>query len=352
MSFFTPPPPGWILGNIPQPGDPPQVQVRAYLPTNMDDLNLVALLTGVATVLRDDLIVVDYGDGDTTMLVGKFDYAAPGLLTGGTLERIQETDAGLLQFDLEPISVPVDQFLALVSEGDADTAFAFLLQGADLFSGSAGADLFRAYGGNDEVFAVGGDDTVFGGSGADTIDGGEGENYLRGETGDDVVRGGSLHDDMHGNQGADTLYGRAGADWVLGGQGNDVLFGEGSDDFVQGNLGSDTADGGDGDDVVRGGQGNDLLSGGNGHDTLSGDLGTDVLTGGLGGDTFYFFAGGGVDRVNDFNYADGDRVLLAPGTTWSVERLGIDTIVRVGLFDQLVLVGVDATGLPSDWIVA
>ena len=72
------------------------------------------------------------------------------------------------------------------------------------------------------------------------------------------------------------------------------------------------------DDIVRGGQGDDLVLGGDGNDYVSGDRGSDTIIGGLGADTFHSFGGAGVDRVTDFRLADGDRVLLDPGTTYTL----------------------------------
>ncbi|MGH6909248.1 MAG: calcium-binding protein [Phenylobacterium sp.] len=315
---------------------------------NMDTLNINFFATGVVNVHTDSQIVADYGGGDSDQLFGEFDYAAPGLLTGGSLNHIQEyLDYGL-QFDINRLDFPVDTFIALLDTGDAQTAFAAIFFGADKFKGSAFGDLLRSYGGNDTVAANGGYDTVFGGDGADTIDGGTGASYLRGDAGDDLILGGPDFDDINGNEGNDILYGRGGNDWVLGGKSDDTLYGESGDDIVYGNLGDDTASGGIGADTIRGGQGNDLIDGDEGDDWLSGDLGSDVLRGGPGADTFHFFAGAGVDRVLDFSA--GDRVQLDPNTTYRVEQLGNDTIVRIGATDQLILEGVRLAALPQGWI--
>jgi len=192
--------------------------------------------------------------------------------------------------------------------------------------------------------------TVMGGGGADTITASGGQTYLRGEAGDDTIAGGSGFDDINGNQGNDTAHGAAGDDWVVGGKDNDVLFGDAGDDIVWGNLGNDTLDGGDGNDQVRGGQGDDVLSGGAGGDYLSGDRGNDTITGGAGADTFHSFPGAGIDRVLDFRVSEGDKVMLDPGTSFTVGQVGADTVIDLGGGDQVILVGVQMSTLPPGTI--
>jgi phospholipase/lecithinase/hemolysin len=196
----------------------------------------------------------------------------------------------------------------------------------------------------------GSNETVLGGAANDTIAAAGGANYLRGGDGDDVVNGGTGFDDINGNTGADTLHGNAGDDWVVGGKGDDVQFGDAGNDIVWGNLGNDTLDGGDGADQVRGGQGDDSLSGGAGDDYISGDRGNDTETGGAGADVFHSFSGAGIDRVLDFHAQEGDRVMLDPGTSYTVSQVGADTVVDMGNGDEVILVGVQLSGLPSGWI--
>ncbi len=195
-----------------------------------------------------------------------------------------------------------------------------------------------------------GNDTVFAGAGNDTIDGGSGTSYLRGEDGNDSIIGGAAFDDIQGNAGNDTESGGAGDDYVVGGKDSDSLSGDAGADLVYGNLGNDTCDGGDGNDIVRGGQGDDSVSGGAGDDFISGDLGNDTMMGGAGADRFHSFTGSGIDRVLDFNVAEGDRVQLDPGNTFTVAQVGADTVVTLGPGDQVILVGVQMSTLPNDWI--
>ncbi|MCI3134482.1 calcium-binding protein, partial [Phenylobacterium aquaticum] len=120
--------------------------------------------------------------------------------------------------------------------------------------------------------------------------------------------------------------------------------------IVYGNLGDDTISGGDGNDWVRGGQGNDSVSGGAGDDLIYGDRGNDTISGGAGADVFRSFSGAGIDRVIDFSAAEGDHVLLDPGTHYSLSQVGADTVVDMGNGDQMILVGVTLSTLPAGWI--
>jgi Ca2+-binding RTX toxin-like protein len=101
---------------------------------------------------------------------------------------------------------------------------------------------------------------------------------------------------------------------------------------------------------VRGGQDNDIVRGGAGADFISGDRGDDTMSGGAGADTFNTFAETGLDRVLDFSAAEGDRVQLAPGTTFSLAQSGADTVISMTGGGQMVLVGVQLSSLPQGWI--
>jgi Ca2+-binding RTX toxin-like protein len=204
--------------------------------------------------------------------------------------------------------------------------------------------------GNDDLLANGAFSEVHAGAGDDTINGAATNDYLRGDDGDDSISGGAQFDDINGNMGNDTLHGNAGDDWVVGGKNDDLQFGDAGNDIVWGNLGNDTLNGGDGDDQVRGGQGNDILDGGAGNDFVSGDRGNDTITGGAGADLFHTFSGAGIDKVLDFHLSEGDRVMLDPGTTFTVNQVGADTVIDMGNGDEMILVGVQKSTLVGDWI--
>ena len=216
--------------------------------------------------------------------------------------------------------------------------------------GGAGADLITGNTLANQLTAGAGADTVYGGDGADTIQDASGTNVLRGEAGDDSLSGGSGFDDMHGNMGNDSLRGNNGDDWVVGGRDNDLLFGDAGFDIVYGNMGNDTVDGGAGNDWVRGGQGDDTVMGGAGDDWIWGDRGNDTLSGGAGADLFYSFSGAGIDRITDFNYAEGDRLRLEGGPSRTLAQAGSDVIVDMGNGDQIILVGVSLSSLGSGLI--
>jgi Ca2+-binding RTX toxin-like protein len=114
--------------------------------------------------------------------------------------------------------------------------------------------------------------------------------------------------DIIGTDGNDTLTGTEGMDTISGLAGDDLLFGRQLDDVLRGNLGNDTLRGGIGFDSLFGGQGNDWLYGGEGDDEVNGNLGDDNLFGGPGGDRFVL--SNGIDRIEDFNAAEGDKVLV------------------------------------------
>lgn len=219
---------------------------------------------------------------------------------------------------------------------------------------AAGATIESAIGGSgaDTMNGNAVGNALFGGTGDDRLVGDGGSDYLRGEQGNDYMLGGAAFDDMHGNMGADTMYGGDGDDWVVGGQNNDWLTGEIGADLVYANMGDDTAYGGMGDDIIRGGQNNDILYGEAGADWISGDRGDDVIYGGAGADSFHTWGLGDLDRIMDFNRAEGDRVLVSEGSTYSVAQVGADTVITVGGAAQMVLTGVNAAGLTEGWIVA
>ena len=218
-------------------------------------------------------------------------------------------------------------------------------------AGSAAAAGPASAGGGAILSATAASPQVQGGAGDDTITGGPAADYLRGGDGNDSIQGGAAFDDINGNKGNDTIDGGSGgADWLVGGQGDDLIIAHHSQNLLYGNLGNDTLQGGDGGDTLRGGQGDDSIQGGSGNDFISGDRGNDTLAGGPGADTFHFSQDAGIDKVLDFNYAEGDRVMLDPGTTYALSQQGADTIIDCGNGNEMILVGVKLASLPSDWI--
>ena len=99
-------------------------------------------------------------------------------------------------------------------------------------------------------------------------------------------------------------------------------------------------------------EGNDTLDSGEAstHDIFRGHGGDDLLLSGFGADTFHTFGGAGLDRVTDFNRAEGDRVQLDPGDTYTAAQVGADTVITIGGQGQMILVGVALSSLVGDWI--
>ena len=215
--------------------------------------------------------------------------------------------------------------------------------GNDTINGNAADNSLSGGAGSDRIYGSTGNDIIEGGSA------GVAGNYLRGDEGNDSITGGNNFDDANGNMGNDTVATGDGDDFCVGGKDNDVLFGDEGNDFVYGNLGDDSCTGGGGNDTVRGGQGTDALCGGGGNDFVSGDRGDDTMTGGAGADIFHSSSDAGIDRILDFSLADGDRVLLDPGTAFTVMQVGGDTIVQMSNA-QVVLVGFSMSSLSAGTI--
>lgn len=115
--------------------------------------------------------------------------------------------------------------------------------------------------------------------------------------------------DATGNGNNNTLTGNKGANVLTGNSGHDKLLGMA------------------GHDKLNGGKGNDTLLGDAGNDTLAGNFGSDVLTGGAGSDNFVFSAGGGIDRVTDYNRVD--RISL-DDAIWGGGKTAADVVREFG----------------------
>jgi Ca2+-binding RTX toxin-like protein len=287
------------------------------------------------------------GDGLTDLVLSNAS-ATPFYLNDGAGHFIQMPN--LLpgnQYDLiTPADVNADgrtDFIAWRGKWDGSEQMRVDL-GQDPGTNQAGTAAAEGFMGDSDA------ETINAGAGNDVIVGGGGDDYLRGDDGDDRIAGGDGFDDTHGNMGNDTVSGGRGPDWVVGGKDNDLLFGEDGDDIVYGNLGDDTCEGGDGADIVRGGQGSDIVRGGAGDDWLAGDRGDDTLSGGAGADIFHTHGDAGLDRVLDFNRAEGDRVYLLPGTQYTLAQEGADVAINMAGGGKMVLVGVQLAGLTGDWI--
>ena len=244
--------------------------------------------------------------------------------------------------------------------------------GNNLEIGTSAPDLIRCFGGIDLLRGGSGNDTIDGGDGPDSLYGDQGNDRIEGGAGDDLLRGGRGEDTLNGGDGQDTIRSDLGDDWIIasadadyinGGDGFDTVdyrnsprTGGSQYDGVQLDLGSsillvsgvgghadgdtlvgveavigssyadrisvidlwdqsDSADpvghtvhAGTGDDELWGGD-RDYLYAGPGDDTFFAQGGA-ALDGGDGADTFVFF--GQVDgaRIEDFDSAEGDAIVL------------------------------------------
>lgn len=261
--------------------------------------------------------------------------------------------------------------------------------GADTLDGGAGNNLLIGGGGND-VYLVGlGDQVVeLAGEGIDEV-----RTALTGYTLTEGVEtltytgvaafagtGNGLDNLIAGGAGADTLDGGSGADTLIGGLGDDVYVVDSIGDTVIEGIdagidevrttlstftlgdnverlvfqgGGDAVGTGNGlDNWLAGNAGNDTLDGGDGNDTLLGGLGNDVLTGGSGADLFAFVSGDGQDTITDFDAAQGDRIGLAAGQSYSVDtNANGDAVIVYGTSDILTLVGIQPATVSSAWFV-
>ncbi|WP_071797708.1 calcium-binding protein [Natronohydrobacter thiooxidans] len=200
--------------------------------------------------------------------------------------------------------------------------------GHDTIYGGAGHDLIVGGPGNDRMWGEDGNDTIFGISGNNRFGGGAGDDLLVGGTGNDTIYGGTGNDTIYGNAGNNSLWGMRGDDLIIGGpgndrigggRGNDTIYGGGGRNTIYGGMGDDLIFGGDGGDVIWGmddndtifgGAGNDYIHGGRGDDVLSGGPGDDTLRGGPGADVFIFNHGHERLLIEDFTFAENDRLQL------------------------------------------
>lgn len=181
--------------------------------------------------------------------------------------------------------------------------------------------------GKDSIYGLAGNDVIDGGIGADIMDGGVGDDvYYVDRTCDVVI------------EGVD-----AGADAVLSYTNNYTLSanvenlfllgsansggGNAIDNYISGNNNNNYLWGGAGNDTIFGGvpsfdgviNDNDTMLGGDGNDFLNGGVGSDVLIGGAGADYFYVSTDSDrIDRIIDFNRAEGDKFLIPGPAFWDV----------------------------------
>lgn len=201
--------------------------------------------------------------------------------------------------------------------------------GDDQISGGVGDNVLRGQGGGDDITATTGSDTIAGGSGEDVIAGGSGNDDILGQSGNDDIAGDAGNDTLSGGSGNDTINGGSDDDSIIGQGNNDVLIGGGGNDTLSGASGLDTLMGGAGDDLLLGGNGRDRLDGGSGNDTLSGGT-TDAAR-----DDFVFMLGYDSDRINGFDQAGADKLLLDESLWLVTHPLGLSSQEVIDTFGVL-----------------
>ncbi len=244
---------------------------------------------------------------------------------GSPLPSWLSFDAATAEFSGTPDNAAVGTLQVMVtatdSHGDAvEDQFALVISGTQVQTGTDNNDQLYGDDGSNVINGLGGSDLIYGGGGDDVLSGGDGRDRLMGDAGNDTLSGGS---------GRDSLYGGDGDDVLSGGSGGGIFRGRRGDSLYGGN-GDDVLNGGDGRDMLSGGSGNDILSGDGGSDRLYGGSGNDTLIGGGGSDCYHYYAGDGMDVID--NTGGGfDRLYFAGITREQLgfSRDGDDLLVRV-----------------------
>ncbi len=119
-----------------------------------------------------------------------------------------------------------------------------------------------------------------------------------------------------------------------------------------GGIGGDLVEGGPGNDILAGDGKGKAIFGGGGDDTLIGVSGNNVLSGGAGADRFVVGPKEGSDFILDFNGQQGDRLVIDPSLTFTVQPgSGAFTLIRLSNGGVLTLVGVRPAEFRTAWII-
>ncbi|MGP1384849.1 MAG: choice-of-anchor L domain-containing protein [Thainema sp.] len=291
--------------------------------------------SGEHVIYGDDLLIVDYSEGD---------------IGGGIVSEV-----GGDPFETSRYSRNAADGTTLLDEVEFVNFERVHLDGtqhSDAIVGLIGADELRGHDGNDSLVGRSGHDHIWGGAGDDSILGGSGNDELHGGSGNDVIIDDLNEDDDEGGQ--DQLFGDDGDDWLLGGNGNDAL---------EGGNGNDILIGGAQNDTLNGGAGNDILIGINfGQSPFPADPEIDTMTGGQGADQFWLgdglfsyyddgqlFSGGSQNQavITDFTLQEGDVIFLhgAASDYTLQESNGSTRILRNGFIPELIGTVQGVTGL-------
>ncbi|WP_076703420.1 calcium-binding protein [Salipiger abyssi] len=253
-----------------------------------------------ATIVRqnpaNEAILILFGDtGDMVVLANTLNAGH-----SGAIEQIEWADGSVWNH--------ADLIAAIGQHGEVEEPP--VSSGGLNETGDSGSNLMEGTSYADSLSGLRGSDTLIGLEGNDTLRGGDGSDTVNGGTGDDVLFGGDSEDDLR-----DVIYGGAGDDALDGGYGNDELRGDAGNDTIVGGYGVDEIIGGAGNDQLTGQAWSDLILGGDGDDFINGGFGFDRVNGGAGADQFYHLGvlGHGSDWIQDYNAAEGDRLVYGGG---------------------------------------
>lgn len=119
-----------------------------------------------------------------------------------------------------------------------------------------------------------------------------------------------------------------------------------------GDVGGDLVEGGPDNDILAGDGRGKVIFGGSGDDTIIGVSGANVLSGGPGADQFIIGPKEGNDLILDFNGEAGDRLVIDPSLTFTIEPgNGAVTVIRLSNGGVLTLLGVKPDEFQTVWIV-
>ncbi|CAO3433707.1 hemolysin-type calcium binding protein [Azospirillum endophyticum] len=321
--------------------DTVSASINWTLGANIENLTLTgsAAISATGNELNNVLIgnsganLLDGGLGNDTLSGGD----GADTLDGGAGNNLLIGGAGN---DVYLVGGFGDQVVELAGEGIDEVRTALtgytLADGVETLTYTGVAAFAGTGNGLDNLIAGGaGADTLDGGFGADTLIGGLGDDvYVVDSVGDTVIEGADAGiDEVHTTLSAFTL-GDNVERLLFQGGGDAVGIGNGLDNWLTGNAGNDT------------------LDGAAGNDTLLGGLGTDMLTGGSGADLFVFASGDGQDTITDFDAAQGDRIGLVAGQSYSVDtNANGDAVIVCGTSDIVTLVGIQPAAVSSTWFV-
>ena len=384
------------------------VTVNLALGTATDTYGNNETLSGIEDIAgsdNDDTLVGDDGDNFFRGFDGSDSYDGGG----GTFDQVSydgETGGSGAYVDLG--SVDGNGFASGTDTyGNAESFKNIEVlrgsQSGDHFIGDAGSNTFRGMAGNDTLNGGGGFDSVRydrdasgGGTNGVTVnlalgtatDGfGDTDTLISIES----VRGSQYGDTLIGDDQDNEFVGLGGNDFIDGGDGSDRvgywpaesgilvdmkreseqvvddgfggtdtlasiegIVGSTHDDTIVGNWSDNWYDGHDGNDRLIGGAGNEWLYGGDGNDKIDGGIGHDYMIGGAGADTFYLAPGTGQDEIEDFNFANGDRIDIQAYGYTSVADIaanggsivsGADTVIAFGSGEQVTLRNLDISTL-------